>query len=116
MTSEEVLLEKYKTLPGNRKQELLDFAEFLTQKESEGHELIAQDLTDLDEGKIQHLEMEFENYDDQFPHQIKRNGQSQNGANISPQQRADAIERWAKGHSSNTPVIVDDRREIIYED
>ena len=29
MTSEEVLLEKYKILPQNRKQELLDFAEFL---------------------------------------------------------------------------------------
>ena len=69
MTSEEVLLEKYKTLPSSRKQELLDFAEFLTQKESEGHELIAQDLTELDEGEIQHLEMEFENYDERFPRQ-----------------------------------------------
>lgn len=34
MTSEEVLLEKYKVLPKNRKQELLDFAEFLEQKEA----------------------------------------------------------------------------------
>ncbi len=33
MTSEEVLLEKYKILPQNRKNELLDFAEFLEQKE-----------------------------------------------------------------------------------
>jgi hypothetical protein len=34
MTSEEVLLEKFKVLPTNRKQELLDFAEFLEQKET----------------------------------------------------------------------------------
>lgn len=34
MTSEEVLLEKYKVLPKYRKQELLDFAEFLEQKEA----------------------------------------------------------------------------------
>jgi len=34
MTSEEVLLEKFKVLPVNRQQELLDFAEFLEQKEA----------------------------------------------------------------------------------
>ncbi len=34
MTSEEILLEKFKVLPINRQQELLDFAEFLEQKES----------------------------------------------------------------------------------
>ncbi len=33
MTSEEVLLEKFKVLPVNRQQELLDFAEFLENKE-----------------------------------------------------------------------------------
>ncbi len=33
MTSEEVLLEKFKVLPTNRKQELLDFAKFLESKE-----------------------------------------------------------------------------------
>jgi hypothetical protein len=33
MTSEEVLLKKFKTLPPNRQQELLDFAEFLEGKE-----------------------------------------------------------------------------------
>ena len=69
MTSEEVLLEKFKILPVNRKQELLDFAEFLTQKENEGSSLIEQDLTDLEQGEIQHLEMEFENYDQRFPRQ-----------------------------------------------
>jgi hypothetical protein len=34
MTSEEVLLENFKGLPANRQQELLDFAEFLKQKEA----------------------------------------------------------------------------------
>lgn len=34
MTSEEVLLEKFKVLPVNRQQEVLDFAEFLEAKES----------------------------------------------------------------------------------
>jgi Protein of unknown function (DUF2281) len=47
MTSEEVLLEKFKILPLNRKQELLDFAEFLEQKENERNILIEQDLADL---------------------------------------------------------------------
>lgn len=67
MTSEEILLRQFKILPGDRKRELLDFAEFLAKKESEGHGLIAQDLTELDQGEIQHLEMEFENYDERFP-------------------------------------------------
>ncbi len=34
MTVEEVLMEKIKVLPMNRKQEVLDFAEFLEQKEA----------------------------------------------------------------------------------
>ncbi|MDQ3130435.1 MAG: DUF2281 domain-containing protein [Acidobacteriota bacterium] len=34
MTVEETLLEKIKTLPMNRKQEVLDFAEFLEEKEA----------------------------------------------------------------------------------
>jgi hypothetical protein len=35
MTSEEVLLERFKVLPANRRQELLEFAEFLEGKETE---------------------------------------------------------------------------------
>ncbi len=31
-------------------------------------------------------------------------------------QKAEAIERWAKSKAPETPVILDDRREIIYED
>ncbi|MCY7347433.1 MAG: DUF2281 domain-containing protein [Pyrinomonadaceae bacterium] len=37
MTSEKVLLEKFKVLTTTRKQELLDFAEFLEQKEAVKH-------------------------------------------------------------------------------
>ncbi|MEO7660376.1 MAG: hypothetical protein ABIV48_12245 [Pyrinomonadaceae bacterium] len=36
--------------------------------------------------------------------------------NQTPIQRAEFIEQWAKSHSYETPVILDDRREIIYED
>ena len=67
MTSEEVLLEKFKILPRDRKQELLDFAEFLTRKESESIGKIEHDLTVFDQGEIQHLEMEFEDYDERYP-------------------------------------------------
>jgi Protein of unknown function (DUF2281) len=67
MTSEEVLLEKFKILPTNRKQELLDFAEFLTQKENEYNSLIENDLTTLEQSELQHLEMEFENYEQLYP-------------------------------------------------
>lgn len=35
---------------------------------------------------------------------------------LTPQEKAEALERWAKKHSFKTPVIPDDRREIIYED
>lgn len=67
MTSEELLLEKFKILSVNRKQELLDFAEFLTQKEIENNALIEQDLATLEQGELQHLEMEFENYEQLYP-------------------------------------------------
>ncbi len=67
MTSEEVLLETFKILPRDRKQELLDFAEFLSRKNGEGHEQVDHDLTVFDQGEIQHLEMEFENYDELYP-------------------------------------------------
>ncbi len=67
MTSEEVLLEKFKILPVNRKQELLDFAEFLTHKENESNGQIEQDLAGFEQGEILHLEMEFENYDQRYP-------------------------------------------------
>jgi hypothetical protein len=67
MTSEEVLLEKFKILPTNRKQELLDFAEFLTRKENENNALIEQDLATFGQGELQHLEMEFENYEQLYP-------------------------------------------------
>jgi Protein of unknown function (DUF2281) len=67
MTAEEVLLEKFKILPLNRKQELLDFAEFLTQKENENNSLIEKDLATFEKDELQHLEMEFENYEQLYP-------------------------------------------------
>ena len=67
MTAEEVLLEKFKILPTNRKQELLDFAEFLTQKENENSVLIEQDLATFEQSELQHLELEFENYEQLYP-------------------------------------------------
>jgi multiple sugar transport system ATP-binding protein len=47
MTSEEVLLEKFKILPRDRKQELLDFAEFLTRKEGKGRDEIEHRVQDV---------------------------------------------------------------------
>ena len=67
MTVEEVLLEKFKILPMNRKQEVLDFAEFLTQKENESNALIEQDLATFEQSELRHLELEFENYDQLYP-------------------------------------------------
>jgi hypothetical protein len=67
MTSEEVLLETFKILPAGRQQELLDFAEFLTQKENEYNSLIENDLATLEQSGLQHLEIEFENYEQLYP-------------------------------------------------
>ena len=47
---------------------------------------------------------------------IRRNNSFEQGENLTGEQKAQAIERWAKSHSLETPVIIDDRREIIYED
>lgn len=41
MTSEEVLLEKFKMLPVNYKQELLDFAEFLSLKKKANQQRVS---------------------------------------------------------------------------
>jgi Protein of unknown function (DUF2281) len=67
MTSEEVLLETFKILPAGRQQELLDFAEFLTQKENENNALIENDLATFGQSELQHLEIEFENYEQLYP-------------------------------------------------
>jgi hypothetical protein len=34
----------------------------------------------------------------------------------SPDELADAIIEWAKSHDPNTPVVLDDSREAIYDD
>lgn len=46
----------------------------------------------------------------------RRASPSGQNENLNGEQKARAIEQWAKSHSSETPVILDDRREIIYED
>ena len=65
MTIEQAVLENLKVLPLGRKQEVLEFTEFLSAKEQSGRENI--DLTDLNENELLHLEMEFENYDELYP-------------------------------------------------
>ncbi len=44
---------------------------------------------------------------------INSSGQDKN---LNGEQKAQRIEQWAKSHSAETPVIIDDSREIIYED
>ncbi len=47
---------------------------------------------------------------------LQKNRKEENGLKeLTPQQKAESVERWAKGHNNDTPVILDDRREIIYE-
>lgn len=48
---------------------------------------------------------------------LQKTERRENGKeNGTPIQKAQSIDRWAKSHSPDTPVILDDRREIIYED
>lgn len=77
MIAEEKLIAKINNLPPSEIDEVIDFVDFLLQK-----------------------------------NRIRDNGSKQK----TPQERADAIERWARSHNIETPVVFDDRREIIYED
>jgi len=48
---------------------------------------------------------------------LHKSGRGENDSkHRTPQEKSDSIEIWAKSHSHETPVIYDDRREIIYED
>ena len=47
---------------------------------------------------------------------VRYNNSSRQNKILDSEQKARAIEQWAKRHSLNTPVILDDSREIIYED
>jgi hypothetical protein len=56
---------------------------------------------------------------------LKSNGLCLEGSNgakkaalpeMTPEQRAKAFEQWASSHDPKTPVILDDSREVIYED
>ena len=87
MTVTEALLEKVNALPKVRQQEVLDFAEFLTEKENPkgprrslkgalshlnidadlSFESENADLSFMNENELTHLEMEFENYEEIYP-------------------------------------------------
>ena len=73
MTIEQTVLENLKVLPLGKKQEVLEFTEFLSAKESNDSEkknnIIDGDLSRLDENELTHLEMEFENYEQFYPRQ-----------------------------------------------
>ncbi len=73
----EKVTDKLRQLPTAAQEEVLDFVEFLLQKNERGENVRLSE---------------------------------------TPQQKAAAIEKWAQSHSPETPVIIDDRREIIYED
>lgn len=47
---------------------------------------------------------------------LEKSARRATGENLNGEQKARAIEQWAKSHSPETPVILDDSREIIYED
>ncbi len=47
---------------------------------------------------------------------LHRNARRNGATKLTPQQRASSIVSWAESHSYDTPVIIDDRREVIYED
>ena len=46
----------------------------------------------------------------------RRDSNAAQSESSNGKQKAQIIEQWAKSHSPETPVILDDRREIIYED
>lgn len=73
MTIEQAVLENLKILPLSKKEEVLEFTEFLTAKEigrkGESADPVDADLTILNENELIHLEMEFENYEQRFPRQ-----------------------------------------------
>lgn len=68
MTIEEAVLKRMKELPHYKKKEVLDFAEFLSRKKDNINvDPLIDELSDLDENELTHLEMEFENYEQAFP-------------------------------------------------
>ena len=68
MTIEQAILKRMKALPHYKQKELLDFAEFLARKtDAINEDLLIDELSDLDENELTHLEMEFDNYEHAFP-------------------------------------------------
>lgn len=68
MTVEQEVLEKLKTLPPDRKREVLEFAEFLSSRVTVGvRNRVNGALTELNENELTHLESEFKDYDRLYP-------------------------------------------------
>jgi len=51
----------------------------------------------------------------EFLFQKSKNGKN-GGNDMTGAQKAESIRLWARSHSIETPVILDDRRETLYED
>jgi hypothetical protein len=47
---------------------------------------------------------------------LTESGAPESKAEMTPEQKAQAWEEWALSHDRNTPVILDDSREAIYND
>ena len=71
MSIEEAVLENLKILPPSKRLEVLEFAEYLSKKvigrAPERPRTLEEELTELDQSELTHLELEFENYDQRFP-------------------------------------------------
>ena len=77
---EKLILDGISDLPTDTLREVADFVYFLRQKaknpkvfaEEYYKTLIADDLTDLSQTELKHLEEEFENYEQLYPHNISK--------------------------------------------
>ncbi len=46
---------------------------------------------------------------------VRQKDSAEQTEDLNGKQKARTIEQWAKSHSLETPVIIDDSREVIYE-
>lgn len=72
---EKMIVEETKDLPFETLNEILDFIQFVKSKKLEDitdksfRENIDQNLTELDQNSLIHLESEFSNYKETYPHE-----------------------------------------------
>jgi len=96
MVVTEQINSKLQKLPASFQREVLHFVEFLTQK-------ARQSESPNEEKQWSEFSLE------QATHGLE-------DEELTPQQKAQAFESWASGHRVETPVLLDDSREVIYED